>query len=67
MQPKYGWADTDEYGGPASKVAPKYGGPASMVGADADPPTAHGRCWVTAEQLGMWPLDAAAVSYHRGK
>ena len=63
MHPKYGWADTDEYGRPASMVAPKYGGPASMVGADADPPTAHGRCWVTAEQLGMWPLDHGCCSF----
>ena len=35
----------------------------SMVGADADPPTAHGRCWVTAEQLGMWPLDHGCCSF----
>ena len=34
-----------------------------MVGADADPPTAHGRCWVTVEQLGMWPLDHGCCSF----
>ena len=31
--------------------------------ADADPPTAHGRCWVTAaEQNGMWTLEHCSSS-----